>query len=96
MTAYAVAPAETAHPARRGLRDDPQGRIVRLFIAERWPVGTIAPQVNVYHHDVVERVQRAGVGGRANPVSRGQVNRQRGLTQDGDLRPEAKASGRNK
>lgn len=32
-------------------------KILRLFAAERWPVGTIAAQLNV-HHDVVERVLR--------------------------------------
>jgi len=32
-------------------------RILRLYIAEKWPVGTIAAQLGV-HHDVVERVLR--------------------------------------
>jgi transposase len=44
-------------------------RILRLFAAERWPVGTIAAQLDV-HHEVVERVIRQANTPRA-AVSRG-------------------------
>jgi transposase len=40
---------------------DLQSQIVRLFQAERWPVGTIASQLGVHHTTVARALARSGV-----------------------------------
>ena len=50
-----------------------EAKILRLYHAEKWPIGTIASQLQI-HHDVIERVLTALCAKIVNSIRRGQTS----------------------